>query len=181
MNCLSAIAGACLLLVTPALADAPAPSPATAHFEVKFMTDMIDHHAMAIMMAESCVEKAVHAELRSLCQSIIASQSEEIEQMQGWLQSWYGIGYEPEMDKMNGQMRKLMSMSGAMFEIEFMQMMIRHHAKAVNEGEKCLQKAYHPELRQLCQNIIVTQTAEIRQMQAWLCQWYQICIWGPKA
>jgi uncharacterized protein (DUF305 family) len=181
MKQLFAMLGACVLLGTSALADAPAPSPATAHFEVKFMTDMIDHHAMAIMMAESCVEKAVHPELRSLCQNIIAAQSQEIEQMQSWLQSWYRISYEPEMDKTNGQMKKLMSMSGAMFEIEFMQMMIRHHAKAVDEGEKCLQKAYHPELRQLCQNIIVTQTAEIQQMQSWLCQWYQICNWGPKA
>ena len=181
MRKLFTVVGVCVLLGTPALADAPAPSPATAHFEVKFMTDMIDHHGMAIMMAEACVEKAVHAELRSLCQNIIAAQSQEIERMQSWLQSWYGISYEPEMDKTNGQMKKLMSMSGAMFEIEFMQMMIRHHAKAVKEGEKCLQKAYHPELRQLCSNIIVTQTAEIQQMQSWLCQWYQICNWGPKA
>jgi uncharacterized protein (DUF305 family) len=181
MRKLFTVVGVCVLLGTPALADAPAPTPAAAHFEVKFMTDMIDHHAMAIMMAEACVEKAVHAELRSLCQNIIAAQTQEIEQMQSWLQSWYGISYEPEMDKTNGQMKKLMSMSGAMFEIEFMQMMIRHHAKAVKEGEKCLQKAYHADLRQLCQNIIVSQMAEISQMQSWLCQWYQICNWGPNA
>ena len=171
--------GLLLLTAVPVAADQPAPSPAQAHYEVKFMTDMIDHHAMAIMMAESCLEEAVHPELRSLCQQIIAAQTEEIEEMQSWLQDWYGISYEPEV-KMTGQMKRLMSMSGAMFEIEFMQMMIRHHAKAVKEGEHCLDKAYHPELKQLCQNIIVSQTAEIRQMQAWLCQWYSICNWGPK-
>ena len=33
------------------VASAPAPSPATANFEIKFMTDMIDHHYMAVMMA----------------------------------------------------------------------------------------------------------------------------------
>lgn len=171
--------GLLLLTAVPIVADQPAPSPAQAHYEVKFMTDMIEHHAMAIMMAESCLEKAVHPELRSLCQQIIAAQSQEIEEMQSWLQDWYGMSYEPEV-KMTGQMKRLMSMSGAMFEIEFMQMMIQHHAKAVKEGEHCLDKTYHPELRQLCQNIIVSQTAEIRQMQAWLCQWYTICNWGPK-
>jgi len=43
-----------------------------AHFEVKFMTDMIDHHMMAVMMSEHCVEKAVHEELRTMCKKIIA-------------------------------------------------------------------------------------------------------------
>jgi uncharacterized protein (DUF305 family) len=166
-------------MVAPAVGSGPAPDPATAHYEVKFMTDMIDHHAMAVMMANMCLQKAQHPELRSLCENIIATQTHEIEEMQSWLQSWYGVSYEPDV-KDNGQMKKLMSLSGAVFEIEFMQMMIRHHYKAVKEGEQCVTRAYHPELRQLCQNIVVTQTQEIRQMQQWLCSWYQICNWGPK-
>ena len=168
-----------LLAAVPVIADQPAPAPAQAHYEMKFMTDMIDHHAMAVMMAQSCLEKAIHSELKALCQQIITTQSAEIEQMQSWLQSWYSISYEPDV-KMTGQMKRLMSLSGEMFEIEFMQMMIRHHAQAVKEGEHCLQKAYHAELKQLCQNIVVSQAAEIRQMQSWLCQWYTICDWGPK-
>ena len=168
-----------LASTAPILADGPAPKPAQAHYEVKFLTDMIDHHAMAVMMAESCLEKAVHPEVRGMCEQIIAAQSQEIKNMQAWLQSWYGINYEPDV-KMTGQMKRLMSMSGEMFEIEFMQMMIQHHAKAIKEGEQCLDKAYHAELKQLCHDIIVSQRSEIRQMQAWLCQWYGICNWGPK-
>jgi len=57
----------------------------------------------------------------------------------------------------------------------FMQMMIKHHLCALKEGEKCLKKAYHPELLSLYQNIIVTQTQEIGQMQTCLCEWYGIC------
>jgi uncharacterized protein (DUF305 family) len=171
--------GACALLVTPVFADGPAPTPAAAHYEVTFMTDMIDHHMMAVMMSQDCLTKAVHPDLKSLCQSIIETQTAEIKLMQSWLQAWYVISYEPEM-KMTGQMRRLMSMTGEMFEIEFMQMMIRHHFKAVVESRNCQKRAYHPELIQLCQKIETAQTQEIQTMQTWLCSWDGICNWGPK-
>ena len=43
-----------------------------------------------------------------------------------------------------------------------------------------MKKAEHPELVQLCQSIITTQQAEIDQMQAWLCGWYDICRRGTR-
>jgi len=163
-----------LAVVSPAFASAPAPDKSTAKFEIKFMEGMIDHHMMAVMMAEMCVEKAVNGELRTMCEEIIASQTQEMMIMQTWLQGWYGITYMPEM-KHNGMMHNMMMMEGEEFEIMFMQMMIKHHRGAIKEGEKCLKKAYHPELLGLCQNIIVTQTQEIQMMQTWLCEWYGIC------
>jgi uncharacterized protein (DUF305 family) len=156
--------------------SAPAPDKATAKYEIDFMTDMIDHHAMAIQMATMCVEKAVHEELRSLCQEIIAAQQQEIQQMQTWLMEWYGISYSPQMTP--GDMRmmeKMAELSGAEFEIEFMEMMIKHHLKAIREASKCVERVFHTELHELCENIIVTQAAEIEQMRTWLCQWYGIC------
>ena len=158
------------------IASAPAPSPSASNFEIKFMTDMIDHHHMAVMMAEMCVAKAIHPELRSLCESIRTTQMAEIEEMQGWLQDWYGITYEPVMKPGDEKMmERLASLTGEEFEIAFMEMMIKHHEKAIKEGRHCLDKAYHTELRELCENIIRTQSAEIAQMQTWLCQWYSEC------
>lgn len=89
---------------------------------------MIDHHMMAIMQAEVCLEKTVHAELAQLCENIIATQSQEMMMMQSWLQEWYGISYEPQMTPgMMRQVEKLAELEGAEFEIEFMQSMIKHH------------------------------------------------------
>ena len=156
--------------------NAAAPDRRTARFEIDFMKDMIDHHAMAVEMAEICLTKAVHEELRATCENIIAAQSAEIERMQTWLRDWYGISYEPRMTR--GDQRtlgRLASLSGAEFEIEFMQMMIEHHERAIREAEDCLQRAAHRQLRRLCENIIETQSAEIEQLQTWLCEWYQIC------
>lgn len=161
------------VLTIPAIADSPAPTQQQQRFEIRFMEQMIDHHTMAIMMAQMCVEKAQTPELVQTCQNIIATQSAEVEQMQSWLSDWYGISYSPKPS--NAGMRKLMKLSGAEFEIEFMQEMIEHHADAIREGTECLTRAYHQELRDLCQNIIITQSQEINTMRTWLCEWYGVC------
>ena len=154
----------------------PAPTQSATNYEIKFMENMIDHHAMAVAMGQICLQKAIHEELRSLCQNIITSQSAQIAEMQSWLQNWYGISYSPEMKPGDQQMMdRLASLSGAEFEIAFMEMMIKHHAMAVREGEHCLRKAYHAELLALCHAIIETQSAEIQLMQEWLCVWYDRC------
>ena len=158
------------------IASGPAPTKAQANYEIDFLQDMIDHHMMAIMTAELCLDKAVHRELRALCRDIIAAQSAEIERMQGWLQEWYGISYEPQMSRgMQKEVDRLAALSGAEFEIAFMEMMVKHHAKAIREAERCVDRAYHPELEELCEGIVATQSAEIAQMQEWLCEWYGRC------
>lgn len=55
-----------------------------------FMTWMIVHHQGAIEMARLAEERAAHQEVKDLAAGIIASQSAEIETMQGWLADWYG-------------------------------------------------------------------------------------------
>ncbi|GHD46198.1 hypothetical protein GCM10008097_15930 [Mycetocola manganoxydans] len=170
---LGAVSGGGFAGNAPALADAPAQSQEAAAFEVDFLTSMVDHHMMATAMAQTCLEKATHQELRDLCQSIIEAQQQEMEKMQMWLQDWYGITYEPQMSE--GDMRsmeRLEKFSGAKYEIHFMRSMIRHHWAAIREAAECLDSAEHPELIDLCSNIRDVQLAEIGQMQTWLEQWY---------
>src|SRR3546814_13320078 len=49
---LVAVGGAGIAIAAPAAAEEPAPEESTAKFEVDFLMDMIDHHAMAVEMAE---------------------------------------------------------------------------------------------------------------------------------
>jgi uncharacterized protein (DUF305 family) len=163
--------------ISPVSADAPAPDKQTARFEISFMENMIDHHAMAVMMAEMCLMKAVHPELIATCKSMMMMQSQEIEMMQMWLHHWYGITYEPDMHM--GEMEGHMMMDSNEFEKWFMKHMINHHATAVREAEDCLEDAYHAELISMCQDIIATQSQEIDMMQMWLCDWYGMCVYRP--
>ena len=169
------IAALCLLTLYPAsmTAGAPAPTQRQAQFEILFMEGMIDHHHMAVMMAEMCVEKALHSELQQMCEDVITSQTGEIVQMQTWLSSWYGVSYSPGMPR--GRMQKLDRVNGAEFEVEFMQEMIEHHSGAIREATDLLRKGYHPDLRALGVAIIQAQAPEINRMRTWLCDWYNEC------
>ena len=158
------------------LANQPAPTKKQARYEAEFLTGMIDHHAMAVMMAEMCMERAVHEELRQLCEQIKAAQTQEIATMEAWLEEWYGASYQPQMKRgEEKKMAKLALLSGAQFEIEFMEMMIQHHTKAIREAVQCTNRAYHPELKSMCEDIVMAQWLEIELMQQWLCDWYAIC------
>jgi len=59
-------------------------------FDKAFIEQMIPHHQMAVMMSTMARQMATQPELRALLDSIIASQTAEIEQMRGWYLAWYG-------------------------------------------------------------------------------------------
>lgn len=167
---------AALALSSALHATAPAPNRDQAVFEVRFLTEMIDHHAMAIMMADLCAGRTIHPQLLQLCHQIKETQLEEVATMQTWLEDWYGLEHEPAMTPgMETHMRKLAALSGAEFEIEFMKMMIRHHQTAVVRTQDCQRKAYHASLIELCHHMEMAQRAEIELMGAWLCDWFDIC------
>jgi len=59
-----------------------------ADFDREFITQMIPHHEMAIMMAQMLQASTGRNEMKQLAANIIASQSQEIDLMRGWLKAW---------------------------------------------------------------------------------------------
>ena len=57
-------------------------------FDLEFIRQMIPHHEMAVMMARMLAAGTERSEMQELADNIIASQSREIEMMQGWLAVW---------------------------------------------------------------------------------------------
>ncbi len=89
---------AIILLVSLTASSVYADAPVTGRAgraEVRFMEGMVDHHQMALDMAEDCLMKATTDTVRTLCQNVIDAQTLEIELMRGWLLEWYGIDYTP--------------------------------------------------------------------------------------
>jgi len=139
------------------------------------MKRMIDHHFMAVRMAEQCVAKARHERLRDQCTEIAEMQGEEIQMMRSWLRRWYGTDHKPHLGlSERAQLRELASVHGARFEIMVMQMFIDHHAIAVIRAEDCIRRAYHERLREACRMMVETQLAEIVRFRSWLRVWYGI-------
>jgi uncharacterized protein (DUF305 family) len=51
---------------------------------------MVPHHQGALTMAADLQAKTQRPELKALAADIIASQTQEIDQMLTWRQAWYG-------------------------------------------------------------------------------------------
>jgi uncharacterized protein (DUF305 family) len=57
-------------------------------------------------------------------------------------------------------------------ERAFLVDMVGHHSMAVDMAEMAKEKATHQELKDMADDIIRTQTAEMTRMRAWLKRWY---------
>ena len=163
--------------------------------EIRFLQGMSDHHQMALDMAEVCIEQAENADILAICQAVVAAQTPEIEQMQGWLLDWYNIEYQTlsmnmmetnTMDDMGhggmnmgnmpftdppmmmGMMAGFNRWEGLEFDIAWLESMIDHHDDAIHMAERMLERSVHDELATLAQGIIDAQSAEIDMMEALL-------------
>lgn len=60
-------------------------------FDKAFLAEMIVHHEGAVDMAEAALKNAKHPEIKNMANAIISAQTSEIQQMQEWQESWYGM------------------------------------------------------------------------------------------
>jgi uncharacterized protein (DUF305 family) len=151
--------------------------------DVRFMQDMIPHHHQAIEMAELVAARTNRPELIDVAGRILASQADEIEFMQRWLEERGQRAPDPAAHvamhtshKMAGmaseeQMVELAAAKGTDFDRLFLELMIRHHDGAVTMVEELLEQpgsAYDPVLYDFTSDVKNDQTAEIERMNALL-------------
>ena len=150
-----------------------------------FIEQMIPHHEDAITMANLASTRAEHLEIKTLSTDIIKAQSEEIDQMKQWYESWFGnetpnlnssMGHGMGMGMHGGMMGNetdIKTLENAKpFDKEFIEQMIPHHQMAVMMAQMLLRGTTRPEMKQLAENIISAQTKEINQMREWYSTWY---------
>ena len=140
--------------------------------EFGYLTMMIPHHEEAIASARVLWAGTDRPEMRAFAQSIIDTQSREVNQMRAWLAAWYpgrdtSVDYTP-------MMRDLTGLRGDAMDRAFLQDMVPHHMAAVMMSQQLLTRdlAVHPELEPFARNIRDTQRAEIMQMHGWLADWF---------
>lgn len=150
-----------------------------------FIEQMIPHHESAIEMSKLAQERSKRSEVLTLASAIIKSQSGEITQMQSWYKNWYGSDVPVDTSLGMGMGRGMMHggmMGGQTADIEilkntpdfdtaFLEEMIPHHQMAVMMAQMLLSGTNRSEMKQLAQNIIDAQEAEIEQMRLWLREW----------
>jgi uncharacterized protein (DUF305 family) len=153
--------------------------------DVRFMSDMIAHHAQALEMAELAVPRGASPAVRTLAARIRSGQQDEIALMQGWLRergqpvpdAHAGAGHHGHHhETMPGmltpaQMAELGRASGAEFDRLFLICMIEHHRGAVAMVDTLLASdgaAHDPVVFRLAADVQADQKAEIARMQRML-------------
>ena len=155
------------------------PNAAAAPYDLQFLDTMTHHHQGAIDMAKMALTKSNNAELKTFAQKIIDDQNKEIAQMKDWREKWYAgkpMAMNMEMDGMEDSMKgmdmkKLESLSGKDFDLEFINQMTPHHEGAVEMAKEALTKAEHAEIKTLSNQIIKAQEEEIKKMADWKAKW----------
>lgn len=143
--------------------------------EAGFLTHMIPHHQEAVDSAQVLLEVTERPELRALAEAIIASQTAEIEAMEGWLARWHPeasreVAYAPMMRDLGSDA------PAAAVERAFLEDMIMHHMMAVRDSQMLLTQglAEHDEVAALARSIVTEQLTEIDQMRGWLVDWFGV-------
>lgn len=143
--------------------------------DAAFVSEMVPHHQGAIRMARLAREKAEHPEIVALADAIIASQSTEIDQMNGMDRR---LSREGEAEGDLGMSDSMMGMDmdalakAKPFDREFIDEMIPHHQGAIHMARVALANGKDEEVRDLAEAIIVAQSAEIEKMNQWRTDWY---------
>lgn len=153
----------------------PAPSSA-APFDRAFIDVMVPHHRSAIAMAREATRMGLtQPELIKIADDIVATQRQEIDQLLGWRQAWYGgRELQPEKQALEavgvsmedaGMMSGGMSLSAATdVDSTFATMMIAHHEGAIRIAKRAGERSRRKEIRTVAANIIAAQQREIRIM-----------------
>lgn len=163
-----------------ATAAAQSATSNAADADLQFIDGMIPHHEGAVSMARLALEEAEHAEISGMAEEIIAAQEAEIGQLRDWRTQWFAEA--PPMTGMEG-MHDMPGMTTTdedldmlraadPFDAAFIDMMIPHHASAIEMAEQVLETTTRPEIREMAQAIIRTQQAEIDTMEMWRTEWY---------
>lgn len=162
-------------------AAAPAvPAASTAHndADVAFAQNMIPHHRQAVEMAGLAAARSQNPQVLDLAARIGGAQTPEIQTMTGWLQRWGAEvpseggmtgGDHTGMAGMTGlmtteQMQQLGQASGAGFDRMFLKLMSEHHTGAIAMAKLELADGQDTAAKNLAQQIITAQQAEITEM-----------------
>ena len=138
--------------------------------EPAYLAEMVAHHREAVAAAGE-LARSDRPEMREFAESIVTTQSAQIDQMTSWLTEWYPD--QPAADDYDPMMRDLAGLSGDELDRAFLEDMITHHMAAVMMSQHLLVRGTeHEEVTELARSIRDDQHAEIIQMQQWLAEWY---------
>jgi len=149
-----------------------------------FLKAMIPHHESAVEMANVAKQRGQHSEVKKLAVAIVATQSDEIQQMERIHKRLFRteITPDPEAHEQLGlslEEAGMAHMDGAEmletarpFDRAFIDEMVPHHQGAIRMARAVKEETEDAEIKRLADSIIAAQSREIRGMNDWRTRWY---------
>jgi uncharacterized protein (DUF305 family) len=134
-----------------------------------FIEFFVEHHGMAVMMAEHELMHGENAELKKLAQEIVDMQTAEIEKMQA-IAAQLSEPAPPAMPAdphSDADMERMSSLGGSALDAMFLTDMIGHHAAGLPVAHRSIATLQNEELRTLAEEMTKAQAREIGEMQTW--------------
>lgn len=153
--------------------------------DIRFMTDMIGHHAQALVMAGWAPSHGAGSSVQILSERIINAQQDEIATMRRWLRDRNqpvpdsaAIAMHMSMPGMlmpgmltEAQMKQLDAARGPDFDRSFLTFMIQHHRGAITMVQKLFSTygaAQDETVFKFASDVNVDQTTEVARMERML-------------
>jgi uncharacterized protein (DUF305 family) len=146
--------------------------------DVTFARDMIAHHTQAVDMAIRVRDRTTDPILKIFAIDIALGQTNQMGQMMAWLDLW-NVSQNSLDAPMNGKglmmgmatqqnVNSISSLPIKDAEIEFLQLMIRHHQGGIYMAQDVLGKASSQQVKRLAQAVINAQNFDIDAMTSML-------------
>lgn len=183
---LAPLLGAMLVLAGCGGDDGTSTTPPGASYneaDVTFATDMIQHHAQALLMVDLTLGRDLDPAVAAIAEGIRSAQVPEIETMVDLLQEWgqpvpeTGRGHasahgaeadvDPDLPGMMSaeEMQALEDADSEVFERMWLEAMIEHHQGAVTMAATETESGKAAGAIELAASVMTSQNAEIEQMR----------------
>ena len=165
--------------------------------DVAFATDMIEHHAQAIQMANYTIGRdGVDPRIAELAEEIRVSQTQEIDTMSGWLREWgepvpetgFATGDSHSHSEESGgsmgspdgghadmpgmmaaeEMQALADAPKEKFDAMWLEMMVEHHQGAISMAQEVQDDGKAEDVADLAADIESVQRVEVKDLRRWL-------------
>jgi uncharacterized protein (DUF305 family) len=168
-------------------------TPAADSVDVGFSQDMAMHHLQAVQMANIARDRSTDANIRSFAFDVSSTQLEQVGRMKGWLMLWgqpeqpfqgrhmawmsgdAGHGHNATAATSSGspmpgmatseELAELRSLSGAEFDVYFLQLMLRHHRGGTSMVEYAVDRAGEHAVRTLADSMLKSQASESEYLE----------------
>ncbi len=142
-----------------------------------FVGDMVPHHSSAVDMAKVAQRRGQRPEIKMLANEIIASQSQEIGEMNKAKAALEKDDVKAEKLAVPTDMAGMDMDTGSLetakpFDRAFIDMMLPHHQGAIVMSRIELDRGADGEAKKLAEEIIAAQSREIEQMNGWRKDWF---------